>query len=59
VGIPLTGLAPLHVCVTKYLFWREICFAGTYFTENMFCQNFLNEKLVPEKYFIGKFILPI
>jgi hypothetical protein len=32
---------------TKYLFRREICSAGTYFTENLFCQNFLNEKLVP------------
>jgi hypothetical protein len=27
-------------------------FTGTYFTENLFCQNFLNEKLVPGTYFI-------
>ena len=47
------------VCVTKYLFRREICSAGTYFTENLFCRNFLNEKLVPGTYFIGKFIPPM
>ena len=44
------------VSVTKYLFRREICSAGTYFTENVFCRNFLNEKFVPWSYFIGKFI---
>ena len=32
---------------TKYLFRREICSFGIYFTENLFCRNFLNEKLVP------------
>jgi hypothetical protein len=30
--------------VTKYLLRCEICSAGTYFTENLFCRNFLNEK---------------
>ena len=45
--------------VTKYLFGCEICSAGTYFTENLFCRNFLNEQLVPGTYFIGKFILPM
>jgi hypothetical protein len=26
---------------------QNICSGGTYFTENLFCRNFLNEKLVP------------
>ena len=47
-----------HVYVTKYLFRCEICSVGTYFTENLFCQNFLNEILVPGTHFIGKFIPP-
>jgi hypothetical protein len=34
----------LHAYVTKYLLRCEICSAGTYFTENLFCRNFLNEK---------------
>ena len=47
----------IHIgaCVTKYLFRREICSAGIYFTENLFCRNFLNEKLFLGTYFIGKF----
>ena len=44
------------VFVTKYLFRREICSAGTYFTENLLCRNFFNEKLVPGTYFRGKCI---
>jgi hypothetical protein len=46
----------VFVILAKYLFRHEICSAGTYFTENLFCRNFLNEKLVPGTYFIGKFI---
>ena len=45
--------------VTNYLFRREICSAGTYFTEDLFLRNFLNEKLVPGTYFIGKCIPPM
>jgi hypothetical protein len=33
--------------------------AGTYFTDNLFFRNFLNEKLVPGTYLIGKFIPPM
>ena len=47
------------VYVTKYLFRPEICSAGTYFTENLFCRNFLNETLVPGKIYSAyvKFVL--
>jgi hypothetical protein len=54
-----SALLSLCGCVAKYLFRREICSAGTYFTENLFCWNFLNEELVPVTYLMGKFISPI
>ena len=55
----------IHVCYLRVYWWcicnkilfrPEICSAGTYFTENLLCRNFLNETLVPGTYFMGKFI---
>jgi hypothetical protein len=54
-----SALLSLCGCVAKYLFRREMCSAGTYFTDNLFFRNFLNEKLVPGTYLIGKFIPPM